>query len=336
MGGKVDSPLINHKLTELYRFSREIEGKRDHIPNPFSGIFIGRDNPEIKARVNLNQDGKLDVLYHPVIKIKEDAGVVQSIEIAVDAKNESQIDEILQKILKRNGIPKSAIIKGERRREVRTEGIGGKWEIDLWKFKIGMLKIAYEFAVDSIDDFFQDADAIKISGILKRADYDGVEEYVKIGTSGLQAEIFQPFADYLDLSSKKHYLVLINTELGLICFIKLHDLFCFGVILSKNKFLNTGETIIGINDIDQKTFRKLSLIDAINECMGPTHIRFCYDLPQGREGIAGRLEISSPGYRHERSQRDEIPLYNEKGVKYPFYLHEILLYNQCHSQKKDE
>jgi len=336
MGGKVDSPLINHKLTELYRFSKEIEGKRGHVPNPFSGIFVERDNPEVKARFDVNQDGKLEVLYHPVIRIKEEAGVVQSIEIEVDSKNEGDIDEILSKRLERMGIPKSAVVKGERRREVRAGGIESKWEIDILKFKIGILKIAYEFAVDSVADFFQDAGAFKISEILKKADYDGVEEYVKIGSSGLQAEIFQPFADYLDLSSKKHYLVLTATELGLTCFIKLDDLFCMGIVLSKNEFLNPGEAVIGINDIDQKTFRKLSLIDVINECMGPVHTRFCYNLPQGREGIAGRLEISSPEYRYEGNCHGEIPLYNEKGVKYPFHVHEVLSDNHCHSQKKDE
>lgn len=39
LGEKVDSPLVNHKLTELYRFAQEIEGKTGKVPNPFSGIF---------------------------------------------------------------------------------------------------------------------------------------------------------------------------------------------------------------------------------------------------------------------------------------------------------
>lgn len=166
MGEKVDSPLVNHKLTELYRFAQEIEGKSGSIPNPFSGIFMEEGNPKVKARVDVNKEGKLEVLYHPVIKLKEDAGVVQSIEIAVDSKDEGMIDGILQKIIKRKGISESAIVKGERRREIRTGGVGGRWEIDILKFKIGLLKIAYEFAVDSIPDFFTDPDAIKISEIL--------------------------------------------------------------------------------------------------------------------------------------------------------------------------
>lgn len=332
MGQKVDSPLVNHKLTELYRFAQEIEGKTGSVPNPFSGIFLEEGNPEIKARVDVNQDGKLEVLYHPIIRLKEDGGVVQSIEIEVDTKDEGKIDEILKKITKRKGIPDSAIVQSERRRKVRTGGVGGRWEIDILKFKIGLLKIAYEFAVDSIKNFYQDEDAIKISKILKNADYEAVWEYVKIG-SGLQPEIFQPFADYLDLSSKKHYLILIPSESGLLCFVKLQDLFSIGVVLSKNKLLDFTEAVIGINDIDGKNFRKIDIATAINECMGPIYTRFCYHFSDEREAKIGQLEINSKGYRHEGNDKAEIPLYKRNGERHPLLVHQIIESTPCQSRK---
>ncbi|WP_343499492.1 HNH endonuclease [Achromobacter denitrificans] len=310
MGEKVDSPLVNHKLTELYRLAQEIEGKKGGVPNPFSGTFIEEGNPEIKARVDINKGGKLEVLYHPVIKLTEDAGVVQSIEIAVDSKDEGKIDGILQKIAKRKGIPESAIIKGERRREIRTGGVGGCWEIDILKFKIGLLKIAYEFAIDSIPEFFSDVDAIKISEILKNADYEGAKEYAKIG-SGLQPEIFEPFVNYLDLSSEKHYLVLTPANFGLLCLVKLHNLFSIGIVLSKSKFLNFTETVIGVNDIDGRGFRKLRIPELINECMGPVHTRFCYYFHDEHERTKGEPEVNSPGYRYEENDKAEIPLYRK-------------------------
>lgn len=332
MGEKVDSPLVNHKLTELYRFAQEVEGKSGTIPNPFSGIFMEEGNPEVKARVDVNNEGKLEVLYHPVIKLKENAGVIQSIEIAVDSKDEGRIDEILQKIIKRKGIPQSAIIKGERRREIRTGGVGGRWEIDILKFKIGLLKIAYEFSVDSIPSYFLDADAITISKILKNADYGGVNEYVKIG-SGLQPEIFAPFAGYLDLSSKKHYLVLTPAEFGLLCLVKLHDLFSIGVVLSKRKILDFTETVIGVNDIDGRSFRKLRIPDLINECMGPVHTRFCYYFDDEHEMAKGEPEVSSPGFRYEGNDKAEIPLYKKNGERYPFFAHQLLEKSFCQSHK---
>lgn len=323
MGAKVDAPLVNHKLTELYRFAQELEGKSGSIPNPFSGILMEEGNPEVKARVDVNDEGKLEVLYHPVIKLKEDAGEVHSIEIAVDSKDEGKIDEILKKIIKRKGIPQSAITKGERRREIRTGWVGGKWGIDILKFKIGLLKIAYEFSVDSIPSYFADSDAIAISKILKDADYEAAKEYVKIG-SGLQPEIFAPFADYLDLSSKKHYLILTSTEFGLLCLVKLHDLFSIGIVLSSRKMLDFTETVVGVNDIEGKNFRKLRMPVLINECMGPVHTRFSYYFDDDNEREMGELEMSSPAFRYEGNAKDEIPLYKKNGERYPFFVHEIL------------
>ncbi|WP_301271060.1 HNH endonuclease [Halomonas sp. Y3] len=332
MGEKVDSHLVNHKLTDLYRFAQELEGKSGSLPNPFAGTFVEEGNPEVKARVEVNKEGKLEVLYHPVIKLKEDAGVVQSIEIAVDSKDEGKIDGILNKIIKRKGISESAIVKGERRCEIRTGGVGGRWEIDILKFKIGLLKIAYEFAVDSIPDYFLDADAIKISKILENADYEGVKEYVKIG-SGLQPEIFEPFAGYLDLSSKKHYLILTSAESCLLCLVKLHEVFSIGVVLSKRKFLGFTETIIGVNDIDGGSFRKLRMSDLISECMGPLQTRFCYCFHDEYERATGEPEVSSPGYCYEGGDKGEISLYKRNGEKYPFLAHQLLERSYCQSRK---
>lgn len=333
MGEKVDSPLVNHKLTELYRFAQEIEGKSGRIPNPFAGIFIEEGNSEVKARVDVSKEGKIEILYHPVIKIKEEAGMVQSIEIAVDSKDEKIIDGVIKKIIKRKGIPESEIIKGEQRREIRNGGIVGCWEIDILKFKIGMLKIAYEFSIDSIPDYLFDPHAIKISKILKYADYEGTKEYVKIG-SGLQPEVFEAFAGYLDLSSKKHYLVLTSSELGLLCLIKLHDLFSIGVVLSNKRYIDFTETLIGVNDIDGKSFRKLRMPDLINECMGPIHTRFCYYFRDEYERAKGQPEVNSPNYRYEGNAKAEIPLYKKNGERHPFFVHQLLKKSFCQSRKE--
>lgn len=333
MGSKVDSPLINHKLTELYRFCQDIEGKSGKVPNPFSGVFFDEENPEAKARVDVTSDGKLDVVYYPVIRVHEHNGTIQSIEIEVDTKNEGRIDDILSKILKRKGLPDSAVVKSERRRELRTGGMGGKWEIDILEFKIGLLKIAYEFAVDSIDDYFLDEDAIKISNILKNADYEGAKAYVKIG-SGLQHEIFDPFIDYLDLASKKHYLVLTQIKKELVCFIKLHGIFSIGVALSKNTFLTFDKTIFGINDIEKKLFKKIKIIDVINQCTGPLHTRFCYYFENDADAIIGQSEINSPGFHYEENGNGVIPLYKRNGERYPFFVHEML--PQCHYESRKD
>jgi len=324
MGEEVDSPLVNHKLTELYRFSQKIEGKRGTIPNPFSGILFEKEDPTVKARLDVNKTGNLDLNYHPLIKLNEANGYVESIEISVDSKNEHEIDKLLKKILNRKKIPESAITSSERIRKIRTGGVRGSWKIDTLEFKIGLLKIAYEFAVDSIPSYFLNIDAIEISNILMNANYNKVEKYVKIRT-GLQSCILQPFAEYLDLSSKKHYLVLTQTELGLVCLIKLHDLFTIGVVLTEERLLSVDEWVVGVNDIDGRIFYKMSMVDLIAKCMDQKkYTHFAYHFKNEQEASKGWSEINSPSYRFEGSENAEIPLYKENGEKYPFLTNQLL------------
>lgn len=330
MGDSVDSPLVNHKLSELYRFGQELAGKSGKVPNPFSGVFVENDNPASKARVDI-RDGKLDLVYLPLIKIHKKEGNIDSIEIAVDPRDDDKIDEILKKLVKRQGIPESALVRGERRREVRYGGIGGKWNIDILKFKIGLLKIAYEFAIDNIPQYFNDPDAVKISKILKGADYDGALDYVKFG-SGLDPEVFTPFAGYLDADSKKHYMVLFPHKSGLLCIVKLHDLFSIGVFLSKEAYIPFKAAVVGINDIDGGTFRKLSLFEAIQECLGPTHTRFLYYFPYGEEK-SGSIEVSDHNFRY-LGQGGDVPLHRKDGTRYPFSASDLCETSVCSSSEE--
>lgn len=157
-----------------------------------------------------------------------------------------------------------------------------RWQVDTQAFKIGLLKIAYEFAVDSIGDYFETPDATEISRILREVDYEAVNRFVTVG-SGLQPEVFEPFKDYLDLDSKKHYLVLINAGMELMGCVKLHRLFCVGVKLSSKQHMDAGRAIFGINDIVNHAFRKLDFQELVAECMGPTHSRLGFFLPRRRK-----------------------------------------------------
>jgi len=272
LGDKVDSPLVNHKLTELYRFSREVAGKSGHIPNPFSGIFFQEGNQNTKFRVDVDDENKLKVKSLPIVNIKKNGDEIESIEVSLDSDDEHKIDGILKKLAKRHGLPDNSIVAGDKKSVLSTEGIKGQWKIDTLKFKIGLLKIAYEFAVDTLDGYFDDPDAIDISKILKTANYKRAEEYVKIG-NGLQPEVFEPYENYLDLHSEKHYLILSTSQFGLLCLVKLHDLFTVGVVLSNRNYLDKFSTVVGINDIEKRTFNKITLEEIIKQCHGPEHTR---------------------------------------------------------------
>lgn len=316
LGQHVDAPLVNHKLAELYRLVNEIEGKSGKLPNPFSGDLSHKEDKDSKFSINIGEAGQIDVRRHPNVEIIDDHGAISSIRITVDSKDEESIDQILDKVLVRRGIPKEAVVRGEKTREVDLGGIGGQWQIDLLRFKIGLLKIAYEFAVDSIEEYFTDENAVAISSMLSNAEYKAVERFVKIG-SGLDHEVFRPFEDFLALEDKKHFLVLIQTETGLFCYVKLHDLFSVGVMLSDQVVTEvpSEKVIFGINDIECRRFRKLNIEDAVSECFGPVHLRFQYYFPTQQEAIVGQREIKSPNYQFEGSGSADIPLFNRDGKK---------------------
>lgn len=311
MGEKVDAPLVNHKLTELYRFSQEITGKSGKIPNPFAGIFTQKDAPNKKARFDIDGNGNLEIYQTPEIIWGEENGKL-SLTVSVDPKDESKVEQIIAKALSRNKIAPEAVIRGERTIQIDTAPFISQWSMDIIKFKIGLLKIAYEFAVDTLPAYFEDEEAVHISEILRDAKYDDVLEYVKIG-NGLQHEIWEVFSHFLDLDSRSHYLALsANDSMGLVCLVKLHDLFAVGVALSPKRYLGEGEMHIGINSLNDQSFFKLTGAEMIDKCLGPRHTRPCYYLDNNakNEQIA---EINSIGFCYHGQENEAVPLYTSEG-----------------------
>ncbi|MGB4073927.1 HNH endonuclease [Pseudomonas sp.] len=313
LGEKVDSPLVNHKLSELYRFGQEIAGKSGKIPNPFAGTFVGKDSPTKKARLEVGSDGTLELYQAPEIQWGEKDGKIL-LSISVDPKDEGKIDQIVAKTLARKKIPAEAIVRGEKTLELDQSAYTSRWSIDINKFKIGLLKIAYEFAVDSLPSYFEDDAAIRASEILRDANYDDVLDYVKIG-NGLQDKIWDPFNQFLDLDSRTHYLVLASSDtMGLVCLIKLHDLFAVGVVLSTKPYLEEGEMIVGINSLDARSFIKISGQEMVSQCLGPRYTRPLYHLDFNtiEESVA---EINNPSFRYEGqdNKREIVPLYSWNG-----------------------
>jgi len=326
MGEEVDAPLVNHKMSELYRFFQEIAGKTGKTPNPFAGILTHKDIPNKKARLDVRNDGKLDLYQIPEITWGEDNGKL-SLTVTVDSKDESKIDQIVAKALSRKKIPSEAVVRRERTVHSDITPFTIQWSMDINKFKIGLLKIAYEFAVDTLPAYFDDEEAVCISEVLRDAKYDEVLEYVRIG-NGLQQEIWEPFDQFLDLDSRSHYLVLsTNNSMGLVCFIKLHDLFAVGVVLSPNSYLGEGEMHVGINSLNEREFVKLTGEEMVNRCLGPRHTRFFYylDCDTREDAVA---EINSPEFRYQGQENEKVPLYTPQG-QFLYYLSDALNFSQC-------
>lgn len=328
LGDKVDSPLVNHKLSELYRFAQSIAGKSGKIPNPFSGTFTQDKDPNKKGRMDLQSDGNLKLYFPPEVRIVEKDGQITAIQIAVDETDVKNLDKIADKVLARKDIPREAVVRGDRMVEIDTNRYSMSWALDVDRFKIGLLKIAYEFAVDTIPSYFEDPGAVEISKILMGAKYDEVEKYVNIG-NGLQDEVMLPYQGFLDFSSKSHYLALSDGgDLGLVGVVKLHDLFAVGVTLSKNKHLGEGLFHIGVNSLEDRTFRKFTSFELMAQCMGPLECQFLFASHDELRRSGPIEDTRSPHFSYEGKKNQHTPIYNASGI-HVCYLKDLVVSSAC-------
>lgn len=278
LGEHVDDKLVNHKFADFQRFIHGIKGKSGKVPNPFDGTHVLKENRDQKVQIRIDSNGATVPYLLPNVKYTGNGEIVDGFEIVIDKKDENNLNKMVEKIAKRIGVPFDHIDTSTLKHLEDRPEITSTLQIDTRNFKIGLLKIAYEFAVDTLPTYYKDSDAILISKALHTAKLDAVDSKIFLG-NGFAKDLFQPFDFILELSSKKHYLVLINIrKIGLVCFIYLFDLFCIGVKLSsKQSYISN--LIIGVNDIKNTKFNKYKGEEIINAVYGPPELRFQYYFP---------------------------------------------------------
>ena len=253
LGERVDNALVNHWLSDFYRYDYGLRGKAKKAPNPFAGDFTLQSDPTTKMQIRTTRDGRLVPYVLPAVEYTNLDDERVQVNITVDATDEAELDKIVPKIAKRMGISTDGILSNAQRTRVSDDGgLMGRRTINIRDFKIGLLKIAYEFAVDRVLGYFESDDAKHTAEILKEARFEDVEQYVNIG-DGFDQRVLAPFSDFLGFEDLKHYLVLCGTDNSLLCFVHLHKLFSVGVTLSDRSF---GEFVqFGVNDVGQHTFK---------------------------------------------------------------------------------
>lgn len=267
LGSNVDIHLINHKFSEFYRMDKKLYGKSGKLPNPFSGHFTNEQSPGLKYKTFINENQKLDfrqVPAEPQIQ-KDENGIIETITIVSDEKDKSTAQKQLQRILQKNNIKEGQYETVETIRTLDNNiPFEGNFEIDIKKFKIGLLKIAYEFAVDKIPAYFYDSMAIRISHILHNADLSKIDDIKMSDGFDFKNKIFKPF-EFLINFENKHILILIDVDGGLKCFIKLDDILGIIIELSKKPYLNnnTGKSLILINSLSERSAHITTLFDEI-------------------------------------------------------------------------
>ena len=259
LGRRVDDALVNHDLSKMFRFVHGLAGKVKKPPNPFAGQHKLRSDPSRKMRIKVGAEGRLIPYFITQVSGDELSGGRVGVDISVDSTDERKLEPMVRKIANRLGGSAEDALAGAKRTVVRSDGeIHVRFAFDIRNYKIGLLKIAYEFAVDRIPGYIGSGAATEIARILREARFEEVEPYVNIG-DGFDRRIMSRFSDFLGYEGVKHYLVLSSSDAGVHCFVDLHNLFIVGVTLSTECFGMLFE--IGVNDVEERSFRIWGLDD---------------------------------------------------------------------------
>lgn len=261
LGRRVDDALVNHSLSKMFRLVHGLAGKAKNPPSPFAGEHSLWSDPTQKMRIDVGEGGLLVPYFITQVRQVKLGGGRVDVSISVDSTDEGRLEPIVRKIANRLGGSGEEALAAVERTVVQSDSeVRVNLAIDTRNYKIGLLKIAYEFAVDRISRYMGCRDAKEIARILRGGLFEEVERYVNIG-SGLDRSIMGPFSRFLGYDGVKHYLVLFSSDVGVLCFVHLHNLFTVGVTLSRECFGEQFE--IGVNDVEKGSFR----------VYGPDHIR---------------------------------------------------------------
>ena len=253
LGRRVDDALVNHDLSKMFRFVHGLAGKAKTPPNPFAGEHSLRSDSTQKMRIDVDAGGRLVPYVITQVRREEQGEGRVDVSISVDSSDEGKLEPMVRKIANRLGGSGEEALAGAKRTVVQSDSeIHVQMAIDIRNYKIGLLKIAYEFAVDRIPSYMECRDAKEIAKILRGGLFEEVERYVNIG-DGLDRRIMSPFSDFLGYDGVKHYLVLFSSDAGVLCFVHLHNLFTVGVTLSTECFGELFE--IGVNNVEKGNFR---------------------------------------------------------------------------------
>lgn len=265
LGNCVDSYLLKHWLIIGARHNKRLAGKTNKIPNPLIGD--GHLEDGTKVRMEEDKSGKLAVRILP--KSPEISPDGKTFSITVDAKDEKLIEGMKRKAMKKLGISLETH-KLETKKNIQS--IPRPWvkmqtSIDIKNYKIGLLKIAYEFAVDKYPDYYKDPMALLYSEILHNAAIDRLDEVAFEGDGILQSDV-KILEDYIDYgNADRHVLILINYDDKLYCMVKLfQNTMCQLIRMSDKKYGNTN-LIVALNDFVKHECKFYNEHELIKQCI---------------------------------------------------------------------
>ncbi|KAB6603670.1 HNH endonuclease [Phocaeicola vulgatus] len=246
LGDHVDNLLLNHWFIKAARHEKGLKGYKGYIPNPLVGE--GSLPTGEKVRVEQDNDGKMSIRFIPTSPEVSDDG--KFFKIQVDAKDEKTIPNIKTKILKRHNIDetKVQIVSDCQLVKIEHPEVRMQFTIDIKNYKIGLLKIAYEFAADRIEGYIDDPISKLYASILHEGNPDRLDEVFFEGDAinNASLNIMESIID--NSNTNRHILLLANIHNKLYCIVKLFDKFCQMIRMSDSSYGEDGLVLLAIND----------------------------------------------------------------------------------------
>ncbi|MDE6287226.1 MAG: HNH endonuclease [Muribaculaceae bacterium] len=269
-GEDVDTLLTDHDLISFQRHQHRLRGQSKQIPaSPLEGTFQGDDGEKYRVEYN---DGKFEA--HPFPKfIEEGRG---HLTLSIDPRDLKKADDMIKKYCRR----KHYKIDETQRRvspvyERPAPEVTVNLHIDIMRFRLAIVKIAYEFAATLFPDLLHDETMTRIADILHDAAFDRLGELVFIG-NGFNNLMPMILGDFVDFDNpKRHYIFLTNLDDGLYCCVKLFNTFFLGVKLSDKVYNAADNAILAINDFEKHQYDLYTLeelADKVNAFSGVSFI----------------------------------------------------------------
>ncbi|MCF0220452.1 MAG: HNH endonuclease [Muribaculaceae bacterium] len=275
LGDKVDIHLLNHWFIKASRHEKGLKGYSNTIPNPLTGDGVLPNG----QKVRLEEDKEGNLMPHLLPSSPSVSEDGNSFRFEVDTKDEKLIPKIEAKILKKNKIDstKMYISSSQTISEIEHPEVAMRINIDLKNYKIGLLKIAYEFTVDKIADYYIDPTAKLYASILKDGSLNQINEVCFEGDSMINSQIalLDEFVD--NNNTNRHLLLLINNDNKLYCLVKIFDKFCQLIKMSDKAYGTDGLIVLAINDFKQHSCKFYTPEQLVSSAIENEYSTYCLD-----------------------------------------------------------
>jgi len=249
LGTEIDCHLTNLPFIEMKRFELGVEGRTGYIPDPWIGpATLGKEG-STKVILKRTKDGKLyssplitfDVDGSNPFKIKM-TGPISEFEKGMSRK----LDRFLKSInATRESLTNEKITKSPA---LKSVAVTKSFETNLSRVYLAVLKIAYEFTIFVIPEYFTDDRAVEISRRI--LNYSNDEDYSPsfLMSKGFSEIYEHDISNIFEFSKDHHYLILLQLKYGLLCHVSIFGL-NFYILVSQKHYFSVSEMLALKNDV---------------------------------------------------------------------------------------